>query len=95
MEVRADPGHQRPAGWHPPGRVAVAGINANACETAGNGVLRSGLRLTATRVPWCRHHPIVAQRPDGAPHRTGDLTQSRCCGRVGWASWGKGKWLRG
>ena len=23
-----------------------------------NGVLRPGLRLTATRVPWCRHHPL-------------------------------------
>ena len=32
MEVRADPGHQRPAGGHPPRRVAVAGINANAGE---------------------------------------------------------------
>ena len=58
MEVKTDPGHQRPAGRPPPRRVAVAGIKANACETACNGVLRSGLRLTATRVPWCRRHPL-------------------------------------
>ena len=64
MEVKTDPGHQRPAGRPPPRRVAVAGVNANACETACNGVLRSGLRLTAARVPWNRHHPL----------RRGDLT---------------------
>ena len=58
MEVKTDLGHQRPAGRPPPRRVAVAGANANACETACNGVLRSGLRLTAARVPWCRHHPL-------------------------------------
>ena len=58
MEIRADPGHQRRAGWHPPRQVAIAGIRANECETACKGVLRSGLRLPATRVPWCRRHPL-------------------------------------
>ena len=52
MEVSADLRHQRSQGRPPPRQVAVAGMNANASEKACNGVLRSGLRLTATRVPW-------------------------------------------
>ena len=85
MEVKADLGHQRPAGRPPPRRVAVAGANANACETACNGVLRPGLRLTATRVPWCRRHPLWR----------GDLTAlpEDLKARIKWnaeAVWGQG-----
>ena len=60
-------------------------MNANASEKACNGVLRSGLRLTATRVPWCRRNPLWR----------GDLTAppKDLKARIKWnaeAVWGQG-----
>ena len=69
MEVRAYPGAPTPV------RVSthlvrwpMPASTPNACEKAGNGVLRSGLNPTAARVPWYRYHPwrrgVLTALPD-------------------------------
>ena len=78
MEVRADPGHQRPAGGPPPRQVAVAGIKANAGEQAMQRCASARTPPHCDKGSMVPASPLVAQRPDGAPQRPNSLKQTDC-----------------
>ena len=50
------------------------------------GVLRSGNRLTTSRIPWDRYHSIEARSPDGAhpQFRNGDCSIARWSSALFW-----------
>ena len=73
MEVRADPGHQRPAGRPPPRQVAVAGIKANAGEQAMQRCASARTPPHCDKGSMVPASPLVARRPGGAPQRRDGL----------------------